>query len=160
MAGWVIYGGNRRNPLIPSKPKESRSFWGVPNWRNMKKESSISERNEKDSCRIPFGGVSDWRNGKRNEQPSDPPSERTNGSEHKRGAAAPWFNGAAVLPVNKCGSSWLLCVSLFWYIQDSTCAIFTVHNTPTNLLLLLRHFNQYEECGGSYGMGEVMGDRN
>ncbi len=31
MAGWVIYGGNRRNPLIPSKPKESRSFWGVPN---------------------------------------------------------------------------------------------------------------------------------
>ena len=111
MAGWVIYGGSRRNPLIPSKPKESHSFWGVPNWRNMKKESSISERNEKDSWRIPFGGVSDWRNGKRNEQPSDPPSERTNGSEHKRGAAAPWFNGAAVLPVNKCGSSWLLCVS-------------------------------------------------
>ncbi len=47
-------------------------FGGGPNWRNMKKEPSISERNEKDSCscRIPFGGVSDWRNGKRNVQPS------------------------------------------------------------------------------------------
>ena len=45
-------------------------FGGGLNWRNMKKESSISERNEKDSCRIPFGGVSDWRNGKRTEQPS------------------------------------------------------------------------------------------
>jgi hypothetical protein len=31
----------------------------------------------------------------------------------------------------------------------------------TYLLLLLCYFNQYyEECGGSYEMGEVMGDRN
>lgn len=73
MAGWVILAGtegilrflqNWRNPV---------PFERGPNWRNMKKESSISERNEKDSCRIPFGGVSDWRNGKRNVQPSPYP---------------------------------------------------------------------------------------
>ncbi len=54
---------NSRNPV----PFERGPNW---NWRNMKKESSISERNEKDSCRNPFGGVSDWRNGRRNAQPS------------------------------------------------------------------------------------------
>ncbi len=51
---------NQRNPI---------PFGGGPNWRNMKKESFISERNKKDSCRNLFWGGSDWRNGKKNAQP-------------------------------------------------------------------------------------------